>query len=247
MNNVSKGIYVIKGAWQGSTKGTCWLMREDGRGHSYNGKVTPVNNVWCITKTEFKDICESPEFFTLITENSLSPAIHVLKCWPEYFKAICSGEKTFECRKDDRNYKVGDTLILKEYDPDANTYSGKEYSVEISYKINGGNFGVYETYCVLGITPTKLPKDKKDISDEIRFPPAPIAWPGEEDYRIKVKEAGDTKEELNEALLKIQERLSIACFDLQAQVKERVDFIQKLNNELLAFRTDAYHENLKHL
>ena len=38
---------------------------------------------------------------------------HILKIWPEYFILIASGEKNFELRKNDRNYKAGDTLILK--------------------------------------------------------------------------------------------------------------------------------------
>jgi len=39
---------------------------------------------------------------------------HALKCWPEYYKAIESGEKTFDLRKDDRPFKVGDTVICIE-------------------------------------------------------------------------------------------------------------------------------------
>ena len=43
------------------------------------------------------------------------PMTHVLKCWPEYYEAVIGGEKTFEVRKWDRPYRVGDTLLLKEY------------------------------------------------------------------------------------------------------------------------------------
>jgi hypothetical protein len=41
--------------------------------------------------------------------------IHDLKCWPEPFAAILSGEKRHEIRRDDRGFKVGDVLRLREY------------------------------------------------------------------------------------------------------------------------------------
>jgi ASC-1-like (ASCH) protein len=46
---------------------------------------------------------------------------HHLKILPEYYNAVRYGAKTFEIRKDDRNYEVGDTLILKEYENDSFT------------------------------------------------------------------------------------------------------------------------------
>lgn len=38
--------------------------------------------------------------------------IHELKILPEYFEAVTSGRKQFEIRKNDRDFKVGDQLIL---------------------------------------------------------------------------------------------------------------------------------------
>ncbi len=40
---------------------------------------------------------------------------HKLKTWPAFYKYVDSGEKTFEIRKDDRDFEVGDTLVLQEY------------------------------------------------------------------------------------------------------------------------------------
>jgi len=48
---------------------------------------------------------------------------HELKCWPVYFEAIREGTKTFEIRKDDRNYRHGDTLILREWNPLTEAYT----------------------------------------------------------------------------------------------------------------------------
>lgn len=42
---------------------------------------------------------------------------HELKTWPEFFRAVQSGAKPFEVRKDDRPYAVGDVLQLLEFEP----------------------------------------------------------------------------------------------------------------------------------
>lgn len=43
--------------------------------------------------------------------------IHEIKCKPEYFGPLLSGAKTFEIRKADRDYRVTDSLLIKEYAP----------------------------------------------------------------------------------------------------------------------------------
>jgi Domain of unknown function (DUF3850) len=76
---------------------------------------------------------------------------HELKTWPEYFRAIVSGRKTFEVRKADRLFEVGDLLALKEYDPETQKYTGKLITKEITYILPGGQFGINLDYVVLGI------------------------------------------------------------------------------------------------
>jgi len=43
---------------------------------------------------------------------------HELKLHPKYFERVSRGEKTFEVRKNDRDYQVGDTVIMREFDPE---------------------------------------------------------------------------------------------------------------------------------
>jgi len=82
---------------------------------------------------------------------------HELKCWPPYFDDARRGDKTFEYRKDDRHFAVGDTLLLREWVPEChasplrNFYSGREVTVDVLYKVDGDQFGIPEGYCILGI------------------------------------------------------------------------------------------------
>lgn len=77
--------------------------------------------------------------------------VHELKTWPVYFRRIFEGDKTFEVRKCDRDFQIGDFLTLKEYDPDKNEYTGKLLSVYITYILHGGGFGIQDGYCVMSI------------------------------------------------------------------------------------------------
>lgn len=77
--------------------------------------------------------------------------IQTLKTWPDYFNAVLSGEKTFEIRKNDRDYKVGDELRLEEYIPDDLQYTGRVIAVTVTYILHGGNFGIEDGYCVMSI------------------------------------------------------------------------------------------------
>ena len=51
---------------------------------------------------------------------------HELKCWPVYFRPIIDGRKTFEIRRGDRPFSVGDILKLREWFRTDMGYSGRE-------------------------------------------------------------------------------------------------------------------------
>ena len=57
--------------------------------------------------------------------------IHQLKCWPEFYEAISDGRKTFEIRKNDRGFHTDDVLVLEEWDPFTEQYSGRVTRVRI--------------------------------------------------------------------------------------------------------------------
>lgn len=78
-------------------------------------------------------------------------ARHYLKTWPTFFESVFVGAKTFEVRKNDRGFSVGDTLVLEEYRPETGEYTGERLVVTVSYMLHGGQFGIEEGYCVLGI------------------------------------------------------------------------------------------------
>ncbi len=59
--------------------------------------------------------------------------IHELKTWPPYFQAILDFTKTFEVRRDDRGFMVGDHLLLAEWDPKIQSYTGRKLETTIMY------------------------------------------------------------------------------------------------------------------
>lgn len=58
---------------------------------------------------------------------------HHLKTWPEFYQAVKSGDKTFEERANDRDYKVEDTLVLEEFDPISQGYTGDVLEKRVPY------------------------------------------------------------------------------------------------------------------
>lgn len=78
--------------------------------------------------------------------------VHELKILPQYFEMVANGSKRFELRKDDRDYKVGDLLVLKEYD--GKDYTGRKLSAYIITYIlrNCSEYGLQDGYCILGFS-----------------------------------------------------------------------------------------------
>jgi len=82
-----------------------------------------------------------------------------LKCWPPYFQDVVDGKKTFEVRVNDRNYKVGDTLHLREWKPETKTYTGRTFNVNVTYimPVDGRITALGKDVAYMSIVP--LPED----------------------------------------------------------------------------------------
>ena len=76
-------------------------------------------------------------------------ATHELKILPEYYDAVALKTKTFEIRKNDRNFHVGDELILKEWD--GGNYTGRELRRYVSYILFDWQAGLKDGYCIMSI------------------------------------------------------------------------------------------------
>nr|WP_052008642.1 DUF3850 domain-containing protein [Listeria aquatica] len=57
--------------------------------------------------------------------------IHPLKILPKYYLDVISGHKCFEIRENDRDFQVGDYVILREWD--GKEYTGSSMKVKITY------------------------------------------------------------------------------------------------------------------
>lgn len=68
--------------------------------------------------------------------------IHEVKSWPEFFRPIADGSKPFDVRKDDRGYKVGDVLYIREFDDRKGTYTGHSLRKLITFVHRGVPGGV---------------------------------------------------------------------------------------------------------
>ncbi|WP_294174120.1 DUF3850 domain-containing protein [uncultured Clostridium sp.] len=92
--------------------------------------------------------------------------IHELKIFPQFFEKVLDGSKTFELRKDDRGFEVGDILILKEFrqglidctqgEPivlEEKGYTGRAIEKEISYIFKGGypGMGLRKGFSILAL------------------------------------------------------------------------------------------------
>ena len=78
--------------------------------------------------------------------------IHELKIKENYYNDIKKGIKTFELRRNDRDFQVGDMILFKVVDDNENIIKeDNEYHL-ITYVLKDvEEYGLDKDYCILGI------------------------------------------------------------------------------------------------
>lgn len=79
---------------------------------------------------------------------------HELKTWPKFFRPLTNFSKKFEVRKNDRDFKTGDVLVLKEWDPTTEKYSDRYVIAEVTFIMYSNSVlgqGIGDGYCVMSL------------------------------------------------------------------------------------------------
>ena len=76
---------------------------------------------------------------------------HELKIAPEHFEEQSAGTKLFELRADDRGFKAGDSLRLREYANDS--YTSREVTRLVVGLLRGPTLGLSEGWVILSTAP----------------------------------------------------------------------------------------------
>lgn len=89
---------------------------------------------------------------------------HELKIAPHFLKEIEIGNKNFEIRFNDRNFQVGDTLILKGFENE--TYTKQELTRTIDFILEDYP-GLEKGYVILSLKPAVIRKSEKENIESI--------------------------------------------------------------------------------
>ena len=78
---------------------------------------------------------------------------HHLKTWPVFFEQVRLGQKSFELRRDDRGFESGDRVVLEEWDPEREQYSGRNLEFQIGALVRDARLGLQEGFCAFALLP----------------------------------------------------------------------------------------------
>jgi len=95
--------------------------------------------------------------------------IHELKILPEYFEPVIKGEKTFEIRVNDRDFKKGDYLALNEYY--GGKYTSRSCMVYVDYILSDAKELLPKGVVAMSIKPCALLKTRETNAEMVAAPP----------------------------------------------------------------------------
>ena len=98
--------------------------------------------------------------------------VHFLKTDPDVFGYVWIGQKSFEIRKNDRNYYPGDILLLRETKYSGHQmkngkpmrYTGRWISVRVSYVLRGPIYGLEDGWVIMSIEPAPSKGEQLSIA-----------------------------------------------------------------------------------
>lgn len=152
--------------------------------------------------------------------------VHYLKIKPEYYKDVECGLKTFELRKNDRNFQVGDVLMLIKLDGEGNE-TDQVCKVKVNYILKDcPQYGLKDGYAILGINansremfsfkgedfrmsaPKAIPVCLSDLDGCVKDRDGNVYHVGDiskGDGVAKMKESEDVKQRIDEAEEELRE------------------------------------------
>lgn len=120
------------------------------------------------TKKKLREMQQGERMYNIPSDASESgQRVHQIRLPSKYFDDVCSGKKSFEFCKNDRNYKVGDILEMTEFKDSKNT--GRMVRVIVTYFLDGFT-GMEDDYCILGTSLANKdgePLDRVDVKQII--------------------------------------------------------------------------------
>lgn len=79
--------------------------------------------------------------------------IHFLKTVQPFFSEVKSGAKEFELRRNDRDFQVGDEVVLQEYDAVSDKFTGFQVWGLITYVLKDCP-GIEDGFCIFSFKTT---------------------------------------------------------------------------------------------
>ena len=90
--------------------------------------------------------------------------VHQLKTETKCFKAVKAGNKLFEVRKNDRDFRVGDYIALNELSADGKKYTGDSILLRVLYILDDARL-LRDGYVVLGCSGCSVMRDAAELKE----------------------------------------------------------------------------------